>query len=662
MTTDRPGAELPLSPHGAVRRAIDGGGADEAWFRKLGIGARRCDLGDQGLYLAEELLRWSGWRSDEERTRFGVFALALLLAVRQGSTRLPLDPRGPGADLVAQVIRAAGLEREVEPRKVLAGIAGMRDQMDRVIGPPPRGDAATPLVHDDGCVYLHRLWWLEDRLARALAPRIGARACADDAAAAAVERIRTSAGLTEEQAAAVRAALGFELSVITGGPGTGKTATLAAIVRALRHVDVGVADIALAAPTGKAAHRMTQALARALTAAARADATVDDVLAAAPPVAATLHRLLGAQPGGGFRHDTQNPVPARAVIVDEASMIDLTLMERLVRSLAPGTRLILLGDSHQLPSVEAGQILADLLTTAAGAPWAARLTHSFRMDAETPGGRAILNAAAAVDAGDASRLTRGADKLAVRRGRPDAVTGVGVELLPAANASETFAFVDHWWRERNAAIEALARRAYRRVDGVWVAEDAAALDGLLALHEARRLLTVTRIGDVGAIALSARCHQRALALTSVAGAPELLPGEPVMHTRNDYGRGLWNGDQGVIARVTDDDGVQHYRAVFRRAGELVPFPIEALRGGLELAWAMTVHKSQGSELDQVALVLPDEDSPLATRELIYTALTRARQGVAVVGPEARLVAAIGRVATRATGLPARLRALRTRTE
>src|SRR6185436_11783337 len=100
------------------------------------------------------------------------------------------------------------------------------------------------------------------------------------------------------------------------------------------------------------------------------------------------------------------------------------------------------------------------------------------------------------------------------------------------------------------------------------------------------------------------------------------------------GRGLWNGDQGVIARVADEDGVQHHRAVFRRAGELVPFPIEALRGGLELAWAMTVHKSQGSELDRVALVLPDDDTPLATRELVYTALTRARHGVAIIGPEA----------------------------
>jgi exodeoxyribonuclease V alpha subunit len=305
--------------------------------------------------------------------------------------------------------------------------------------------------------------------------------------------------------------------------------------------------------------------------------------------------------------------------------------------------------------VDAGQILADLLAAAGDAPWAARLTHSFRMDAGTPGGRAILAAAQAVDAGQATRLTRGSDKLAVRRARATDVKGEGVELLPA-DTGGTLAFVDDWWGKRNELLEPLARREYRR-DGEqrWLAGDAAHLDRLLSLHEAVRLLTVTRVGDVGSIALSARCHERALALATVGGAPELLPGEPVMHTRNDYARGLWNGDQGVIARVVDEHGVQRYRAVFRRGGELVPFPIEALRGGLELAWAMTVHKSQGSELDRVALVLADDDTPLATRELIYTALTRARHGVAIVGPEANLARAIERSAARSTGLPARLR-------
>jgi len=149
-----------------------------------------------------------------------------------------------------------------------------------------------------------------------------------------------------------------------------------------------------------------------------------------------------------------------------------------------------------------------------------------------------------------------------------------------------------------------------------------------------------------------------LAELTTTGAPELIPGEPVLHTRNDYDRGLFNGDQGAIARVIDDDGEQRWRAIFRRGAELIPFPLEALRGGLELAWALTVHKSQGSELDQIALLLPQDDTPLITRELIYTALTRARHSAIVVGPGKLLGDAGARKATRSSGLAHRLHAAR----
>ncbi|MBZ0234043.1 MAG: ATP-binding domain-containing protein, partial [Deltaproteobacteria bacterium] len=182
-----------------------------------------------------------------------------------------------------------------------------------------------------------------------------------------------------------------------------------------------------------------------------------------------------------------------------------------------------------------------------------------------------------------------------------------------------------------------------------------ALEQLLAHHESARLLTVTRGGDTGARTLSARCHQHMLDELTIESAPELVPGEPVMFTRNDYDRGLFNGDQGVIAYVVDEDGAKHWRAIFRRGADLVPFPVDALRGGLELAWAMTVHKSQGSELDRIALVLPQEDNPLLTRELLYTALTRARTGAALIGPKHLLTEAARRTATRSSGLARRLR-------
>jgi exodeoxyribonuclease V alpha subunit len=313
----------------------------------------------------------------------------------------------------------------------------------------------------------------------------------------------------------------------------------------------------------------------------------------------------------------------------------------------------LIGDPDQLPSVDAGQVLTDLIAAAGGAGWTARLTRSFRVDTDDAGGRAILAAAAAVLAGDARKLTAGRDRLAHARGSAAEITGRGVEVIDA-DPTAALAYVDAWWTRRWQVLGDLARRSYHRTDGRWHTGDETALSALLAGHEASRLLAVTRTGPLGAIAIGQRCHARVLAEATVDGAPEFLPGDPVVQTRNDYARGLWNGDQGVVARVVDDDGAQHYRVVFRRGDDLVPFPVDALRGGIELGWAMTVHKSQGSELGQVTLLLPPDDLPLVSRELVYTALTRARTSAVIVGASAILVAGGARRALRSTGLAARL--------
>lgn len=632
-----------LSPMGAVRRQFAATDErDDELFRRLGVGARRCDLGDAGLYLAEELVKWNDWLGPLERRAFAVGVLALLLAERQGSTRLPLDAKGQGAQLCADVIRAAGLEDQLAARDVMKCLRGLGTAgFHEVVGPPPRGEIAWPLVYDDECLYPHRLWWLETRLAARLAPRL-ARAVGDPAAvAAAVERIR-DVRISDEQAAAVGAALGYALAVITGGPGTGKTATLSAIVAAFGLIGVAPSEIALAAPTGKAAHRMGESL--------RARFPGIEGL----PQASTLHRLLGYLPGGSFHHGDGNPLPFRAVIVDEASMIDLALMERLCAALAPDTRLVLIGDPDQLPSVEAGQVLTDLIAASNGAPWTARLTRSYRVDTDDAGGRAILTAAAAVLAGDAKRLTSGrGERLAVARPSAAEVAGRGVEVIDA-DPTATLAYVDAWWTRRWAVLRDLAQREYRRTGGAWQTGHDDGLAALLAAHEASRLLAVTRTGALGAIAIGQRCHARVLAEATVEGAPEFLPGDPVVQTRNDYARGLWNGDQGVVARVVDDDGAQHYRVVFRRGADLVPFPVDALRGGIELGWAMTVHKSQGSELGQISLILPPDDLPLVSRELVYTALTRARTSAVVVGAPTILATGGARRAVRSTGLALRL--------
>ncbi|MBP8809555.1 MAG: exodeoxyribonuclease V subunit alpha [Kofleriaceae bacterium] len=653
------GRTLALSPLGAVRRARGGAAAgDDALFRRLGVGARRCDLGDAGLYLAEELVAWNRFLGGREKQSLALGVLALMLAVRSGSTRLPLDPKGPGAELVASVVKAAGLGGEVSVREVMKDLRNLASGFHGVAGPARRtGDQASPLVVDDDALYPHRLWWLEVRLAERLAAR-GRRALMTTTEAQAAIAATRDRLLSDEQAAAAAVALTAGLSVITGGPGTGKTATLAAVVAALRHAGLADDELALAAPTGKAAHRMGESVRGRLGAAA----------AAGVPTA-TLHRLLRSQPGGGFHHGEGNPLPYRAVIVDEASMIDLALMERLVAALSDDARLILIGDPDQLPSVEAGQVLTDLIADAAagaGAAGVARLTRSYRVEAGEDGA-AILAAAAAVLAGEAKRLGPGrGDRLAAVRPSATDVVGRGVEFV-AADVAGTLSFVDHWWRQRWRRLDDAARREFRRVDGRWQGDDADALAELLAAHEASRLLAVTRSGALGSVGLCDRCHALVLAEASVDGAPEFLPGEPVLQTRNDYARGLWNGDQGVVVRVSDDGGPQHYRVVFRKSLEvadddgrierrehLVPFPIDALRGGLELAWAMTVHKSQGSEFGQVAFVLPEADVPLLCRELVYTALTRARSSAVVVGAPEVLAEGGARRAVRSTGFGRRL--------
>jgi exodeoxyribonuclease V alpha subunit len=185
----------------------------------------------------------------------------------------------------------------------------------------------------------------------------------------------------------------------------------------------------------------------------------------------------------------------------------------------------------------------------------------------------------------------------------------------------------------------------------------AQLEDLWNLLGRARLLTVTRGMPTGSLALNAYVHELALDRMTVGGRPDFVPGEPVMITANDYQRGLFNGDQGMIVRADEGGGGHRYRAVFRVAGQLVPFAIEALRDRLELAWALTVHKSQGSELDALALVLPEDDLPLLTRELLYTGITRARTSAVLCGTKQALTNAGKRVAQRHSGLATRLQRL-----
>jgi exodeoxyribonuclease V alpha subunit len=662
-----------LSPRGTLRSRFEPqSGAD--MFRRLGVGARCCDLGDEGLYLAEELVAADRWFGGRDPLTLGVLVLALMIAQRQGSTCLPLDPspRGHLRTLVTEIARLAGIPDEAPALlRAIGKLTGM-PQFDSVVG---TRDQRLPLIVDGGCLYTERARWLEDRVARRLTERLDApaptgasptasfaasgtaSAAAAGAAAADLARRPGAAALSDEQMHAVRLALTGRLAVVTGGPGTGKTVVAAAIVRGFARLGIG--PIALAAQTGKAANRLTEVIAHQL-AAIRDPSDADRALAAAPPVAQTLHRLLGYR-GERFAHHAQSPLPFGAVIVDEASMIDLELMDALLDALPASAPLVLIGDAHQLPAIDAGQILADL--AAPDGPAAARvgvLAASYRMNTSDPGGRAVYDAAAAVHDGAVQRLVERAHPLAIPR-TPGTLTFGGVEWVEPTAARDpqatAVAVAEGLWHhfEGPRALRA-AERVFHFHDGRVDPAERADLEQLWQLLARARVLTVTRALPTGSYAINAHLHERALERMSVTGRPELVPGEPVMITANDYQRGLFNGDQGIVVRADEGLGRHHYRAVFRTGGELRPFAIEALRDHLELSWALTVHKSQGSELDAIALILPPEDLPLVTRELLYTGITRARTGVAIVGSRNLVLTAGKRRALRYSGLANRLRA------
>ena len=482
----------------------------------------------------------------------------------------------------------------------------------------PRTD--TPLALDvHGRVYLARYFEYERRLAQSLIARAARPSQAFDAA----DETALQAWCDDtqsEQARAMRVALQNRLALITGGPGTGKTSTVLRIVALLAaHAQrAGRAmRIALAAPTGKAAARLAESVR-----VQRAALHLPDAIAATIPDSAhTLHRLLGLSPyRTAPKFDRASPLPYDAVIVDEISMVDLPLMAKLADAIADDTRLILLGDPDQLAAVEAGDVLGALVDAARNEPLHAchiALTRSHRFDSAGELGRL----AQAITAGDPDAALR-----AVREG------GACVRLLDAA-AHDTLPHVVD-----------MACTAYRYA--------LAARDPADALRRARtyRVLTALRRGPSGCVALDRAIGQRLQRAAGAAADTSWWHGRLLMITANRADLGLFNGDIGVVW----PDAQARLRAWFETAdGAVRALPPAALPAH-EGAFALTVHKAQGSEFERVLLVT-GPDSAALTRELLYTAVTRARSAVELCSTEDRLRAGVTRRTLRFGGLADRLR-------
>ena len=521
------------------------------------------------------------------------------------------------------------------------------------------GSATTPLVLDAGRrLYFYRYWQHEQRIVAQLKQRAEQPLSKLDPVwlKQALGRLFPStlptATLDWQQVAAVVALL-RPLCVISGGPGTGKTFTVTKILALLVEQAVAAGQhpprLALLAPTGKAAHRLVESIRQAKT---NLDCN-DDVKAAIPEQASTVHRGLGALPGlrTRFRHGPDNPLPADVVLVDEASMVDVGLMARLVSALHATARLILLGDRDQLASVEAGAVLGDICNSGQALAYSKPLHQALDQIAG-------LKLPAADDAAAGSAVGDGI--VTLRHSYRHAAGGDIGALATVINAGDADELIEglrarRWrgvqWLETTApdpCPKPLLERATEHYGRVRDAHDARQ-----ALQELGRfrVLCALRRGPAGVERINALLERSVLSIERTAGAPEQSPGLPLIVTRNDYGVQLFNGDVGVL--WPDGNGV--LRAVFEGGEhgtlrELAPSWLP----GHETVYAMTVHKSQGSEFDQVAVVLPAEPSPVLTIELLYTAVTRGRSGVLLVGSEEILRCTLGRRVQRHSGLRAAL--------
>ncbi|GAA1856255.1 exodeoxyribonuclease V subunit alpha [Pseudonocardia ailaonensis] len=596
----------------------------------LGEGEESVDVTD--LHWPEP----EGWRAAVERSplvALGTDAPAgrplRLVPVSGGRGLLYLDRYWAEEELVRRELRdrATGEQPEVDPTRLAAALT-------RLFGPPASPGATTTDPTDTD-------------------PTTTGPTAAGPDEAATSPRPTTHEPDLQRLAAAVAALR--RVTVLAGGPGTGKTTTVARLLALLHdlHEAGGIGRgeptplrVALVAPTGKAAARLGEAVAQHTT-----ELPPEDRARVGRPTASTIHRLLGRRAGSSsrFRHDRANRLPHDVVVVDETSMVSLTLMARLLEAVRPDARLVLVGDPDQLASVEAGAVLGDLAR--AGGTAEPALDERLRAaGALEPGDPPVVHGV--VTLRHTWRFDGGIAEFARAVQAGDADTAVG--LLHAGLPDVTFVETDLEVREP-AGLEGLRRDVVAAAGALIDAAARGDAAGALGALEQHRLLCAHRRGSFGVARWGLEVERWLAAARPGFDEPPpgerrspWYPGRPLLVTTNDYDLGLYNGDTGVVVR---ENGV--LRAVFGRPAEPQSFAPARL-GAAQTVHAMTVHRSQGSQFAQVTVVLPPPESPLLTRELLYTAVTRARESVRIVGAEEAVRAAVGRPVSRASGLRERM--------
>jgi len=532
------------------------------------------------------------------------------------------------------------------------------------------GSGDSPLVISSGLLYLRRYWEYTQTVAQCILKRLSHEFPIPDDLEnrldALFEPLRSVREKAKTQvhwqsvAAAVAAKGSF--SVISGGPGTGKTTTVIHLLTLLQQMVLETGHklrIRMAAPTGKAAARLTESLVQAM------ETLPENMRETLPREVATLHRLLGSRPNTRhFLHHHHNPLHVDLLVVDEASMIDLEIMAALLNALPDNARLVLLGDKDQLASVEAGAVLGDICQYGDQANYGPETTTWIRKHTGY-NLRTFEGYGAPLDQhitllrknhrfGDTSGI--GALSRAVNKGNPEAVEDIwnmgfkDIRRLPVNNPDDeslTHLILDGY----RPYLDRVGSDPGKGPENIW-------LRAVIEAFGAFQLLSPLRKGPWGVNGLNEKTADILFREGLISAREGWYPGRPVMITRNDYNLGLMNGDTGIVLPVNDDNSRDRntLKAVFPMAEGSLKKVLPSRLSHVETAYALTVHKSQGSEFDHTALVLPDHMTPVLTRELLYTAITRSRARFTLVSPRHELLGeAVRRRTYRASGLGKLLR-------
>jgi exodeoxyribonuclease V alpha subunit len=514
----------------------------------------------------------------DDRARFLELVEELSLAMSDGHSCLPVDRHG-------------------------------RDVLGK--SPLVSGSGLTPLILDQDRLYLHRYHRYESRLAGQLAALAvrqynfpSARTLLDDC-------FGPDLAEPDWQKKAAEVALSKALCIISGGPGTGKTSTVVKIIGLLLQAAEGDLRIALAAPTGKAAMRMQEAIANSIGDTPGGLAFPEAILRKIPTTATTLHRLLGVRRNmPQFRHTGDNPLPWDVLVVDEASMVDLALMSKMVDALKPEARLILLGDKDQLTSVESGAVLPDCIRSLPTNT--VELKKSYRFD------RGIKSLATAINAGD------GEQAWSLLNG--DAHANVGLLRNPY------FGSIGGKYAAYMEVVDNVARLGMREV---------------FRAFSGFQVLCAARHGARGVQGINAVVENHLKRMGYDCFSDPWYAGRPILITANDYSLELFNGDIGICLPDPADGSMKVW---FERGDGTLKSCLPYRIPRCETVYAMTIHKSQGSEFREVVVILPEEESRLLSRQLVYTAVTRAKESVQIVASKKILVYALQSDYPRHSGL------------